>query len=343
MRSDCRRAQPCCTPRMRIASIVGAAMLHGRERLERGRARVSQRRPERRGGALCGRRRRSGLAVRCLSARRRLRPTGCGLGLGEGQRPEGPRAPPTPVLPEPRVSPVPARALGSVRLRSAAPGQGPAQSAPIGCAARHSASGGQSAPGERPGGGPRRSAGGWFLSARGPGAARPRCPPGPAAAAAPLGSGSKGAGLGRDSLTEVLAMREPLRDPDPSSGTGGEVMWRCPPGQQLLERCGGFPSLSYTCGGRRGGRPWVKWKRLPFSPKSQSGECPYCRKPGKSLAEQPCFFKARYSSTFHPVVRSNERAEDGLQGRENQSEASGQLDSKWGETLMPGEQGSFHC
>ncbi|XP_069729747.1 uncharacterized protein [Phaenicophaeus curvirostris] len=80
-----------------------------------------------------------------------------------------------------------------------------------------------------------------------------------------------------------------------------------------------------------------------FGPKSQSGECPCCRKPGKSLAAQPRFFKARYSSTFHPVVRSNERAEDGLQGQENQSEASGQLDSKWGETLMPGEQGSFHC
>ncbi|XP_069716478.1 uncharacterized protein [Phaenicophaeus curvirostris] len=91
-------------------------------------------------------------------------------------------------------------------------------------------------------------------------------------------------------------MREPLRDPDPSSGRGGEVMWRCPPGQQLLERCGAFPSLSYTRGRRRGGRPWVKGKRLPFSPKSQSGECPCCRKPGKSLAEQPCFFKARYSS-----------------------------------------------
>ncbi|XP_069716563.1 uncharacterized protein [Phaenicophaeus curvirostris] len=121
-----------------------------------------------------------------------------------------------------------------------------------------------------------------------------------------------------------------------------------------------------------------------FGPKSQSRECPCCRKPGKSLAAQPRFLKAPYSSTFHPVVRSNvrrpcagtadllakpegpalgverlgrshpsserrrlrmlpERAEDGLQGRENQSEASGQLDSKWGETLMPGEQRSFHC
>ncbi|XP_069725260.1 uncharacterized protein [Phaenicophaeus curvirostris] len=80
-----------------------------------------------------------------------------------------------------------------------------------------------------------------------------------------------------------------------------------------------------------------------FSPKSQSGERPCCGKPGKSLAEQPCFFKAWYSSIFCPVVRSNERAEDGLQGRENQKEASGQLGSKWGEMLMPGEQGSFHC
>ncbi|XP_069715118.1 uncharacterized protein [Phaenicophaeus curvirostris] len=91
-------------------------------------------------------------------------------------------------------------------------------------------------------------------------------------------------------------MREPLQDPDPSSGRGGEVMWRCPPGQQLSERYGAFPSLSYTRGGRRGGRPRVKGKRLPFSPKSQSRECPCCRKPGKSLAEQPCFFKAPYSS-----------------------------------------------
>ncbi|XP_069716557.1 uncharacterized protein [Phaenicophaeus curvirostris] len=192
------------------------------------------------------------------------------------------------------------------------------------------------------------------------------------------------AAAGRDNLTEVLAMREPLRDPDPSSGSGGKVMWRCPPGLQLSERYGAFPSLSYTRGGRRGGCPRVKWKRLPFSPKSQSRECPCCRKPGKSLAAQPRFLKAPYSSTFHPVVRSNvrrpcagtadllakpegpalgverlgrshpsserrrlrmlpERAEDGLQGRENQSEASGQLDSKWGETLMPGEQRSFHC
>ncbi|XP_069715102.1 uncharacterized protein [Phaenicophaeus curvirostris] len=149
--------------------------------------------------------------------------------------------------------------------------------------------------------------------------------------------------VARDNLTEVLAMREPLQDPDPSSGRGGEVMWRCPPGQQLSERYGAFPSLSYTRGGRRGGRPRVKGKRLPFSPKSQSRECPCCRKLGESLAELPCSFKARYSSTFRPVVRSNERAEDGLQGRENQSEASGQLDSKWGETLMPGEQRSFHC
>ncbi|XP_069716082.1 uncharacterized protein [Phaenicophaeus curvirostris] len=173
-----------------------------------------------------------------------LRPTGCGLGQGDGQRPQGPRAPP-----------------GRERLE------------------------------------------------------RGR--------------------VGRDNLTEVLAMREPLRDPDPSSGREGEVTWWCPPGQQLSERCGAFPSLSYARGGRRGGCPRVKRKRLPFSPRSQSGECPCCRKPGKSLTELPCFCKARYSSTFHPVVRSNERAEDGLQGRENQSEASGQLDSKWGETLMP--------
>ncbi|XP_069725252.1 uncharacterized protein [Phaenicophaeus curvirostris] len=115
------------------------------------------------------------------------------------------------------------------------------------------------------------------------------------------------------------------------------------PSRPAAFRCGGFPSLSYTRGGRRGGCPWVKGKWLPFSPKSQSGERPCCGKPGKSLAEQPCFFKAWYSSIFCPVVRSNERAEDGLQGRENQKEASGQLGSKWGEMLMPGEQGSFHC
>ncbi|XP_069716558.1 uncharacterized protein [Phaenicophaeus curvirostris] len=113
----------------------------------------------------------------------------------------------------------------------------------------------------------------------------------------------------RDNLTEVLAMREPLRDPDPSSGSGGKVMWRCPPGLQLSERYGAFPSLSYTRGGRRGGCPRVKWKRLPFSPKSQSRECPCCRKPGKSLAAQPRFLKAPYSSTFHPVVRSNDWAD----------------------------------
>ncbi|XP_069728205.1 uncharacterized protein [Phaenicophaeus curvirostris] len=51
----------------------------------------------------------------------------------------------------------------------------------------------------------------------------------------------------------------------------------------------------------------VPSKPAGFGPKSQSGECPYCRKPGKSLTELPCFFKARYSSTFHPVVRSNVR------------------------------------
>ncbi|XP_069721041.1 uncharacterized protein [Phaenicophaeus curvirostris] len=179
-----------------------------------------------------------------------LRPTGCGL--GEGLRPEGPRAPPVPPRPPQIVN------------------------------------------------------------------------------------GPNGAGLGRENLTEVLMMRELLWDPDASSGREEKATWRCPPSQQHSERCGAFPSLSYARGGRRGGRPRVKRKRLPFSPKSQSGECPCCRKPGKSLAEQPRFLKARYSSTFHPVVRSNKRAEDGLQGRENQSEASGQLDSKWGEMLMPG-------
>ncbi|XP_069713232.1 uncharacterized protein [Phaenicophaeus curvirostris] len=50
----------------------------------------------------------------------------------------------------------------------------------------------------------------------------------------------------------------------------------------------------------------VKEKRLTFSPKSQSRECPCCRKPGKSLAEQPCFFKARVAEPVpQEVAREN--------------------------------------
>ncbi|XP_069713233.1 uncharacterized protein [Phaenicophaeus curvirostris] len=60
----------------------------------------------------------------------------------------------------------------------------------------------------------------------------------------------------------------------------------------------------------------VKEKRLTFSPKSQSRECPCCRKPGKSLAEQPCFFKARVAEPVPQEVASRENLAEVLAMRE---------------------------
>ncbi|XP_069737566.1 uncharacterized protein [Phaenicophaeus curvirostris] len=64
--------------------------------------------------------------------------------------------------------------------------------------------------------------------------------------------------VSRKNLADVLAMREPLRDPDPSPGRGGEATWRCPPGQQrsgLSPLCGvgsGFLSSCPCPAGRCG-------------------------------------------------------------------------------------------
>ncbi|XP_069728206.1 serine/arginine repetitive matrix protein 3-like [Phaenicophaeus curvirostris] len=142
---------------------------------------------------------------------------------------------------------------------------------------------------------------GGSSSARGPGAARPRCPPGPAAAAAPLGSGSNGAGLGKSLTTDDERAPAGSR---PLPRARGEATWRCPPGQQRSEHYGAFPSLFYAHAEEEGTHGETEAIAIQVtgetssqhSPENQSGECPCCRKPGKSLAEQPCFFKARYSS-----------------------------------------------
>ncbi|XP_069737563.1 uncharacterized protein [Phaenicophaeus curvirostris] len=100
-------------------------------------------------------------------------------------------------------------------------------------------------------------------------------------------------------------MREPLRDPNPSPGRGGKRRGgalQASSVQSTME-----PShLSSTLmaeeeEGAHGETEAIAIQvrgetSSQHSPENQSGECPCCRKPGKSLAEQPCFFKARYSS-----------------------------------------------
>ncbi|XP_069719287.1 uncharacterized protein [Phaenicophaeus curvirostris] len=178
-------------------------------------------------------------------------------------------------------------ALGSGRLRSPAPGQGPAQSAPIGCAARHSASGGQSAPGERPGGGPRRSAGGWFELRTGPGRRPPSLP-----------AGARGrSGTARERLERGRVGRESLTTEDERAPAGSRPLPR-----ERGKRRGGAvqassvlstmePShLSHTLAVEEEEGAHGETEAIAIQPKKPVQSC---RKPGKSLAEQPCFFKAR--------------------------------------------------
>ncbi|XP_069725921.1 uncharacterized protein [Phaenicophaeus curvirostris] len=99
-------------------------------------------------------------------------------------------------------------------------------------------------------------------------------------------------------------MREPLRDPDPCPGRGGK---RCGGAlqassvQSIMEPSHLSSTLMAEEEGAHGETEAIAIQvtgetSSQHSPENQSRERPCCRKPGKSLAEQPCFFKARYSS-----------------------------------------------
>ncbi|XP_069725922.1 uncharacterized protein [Phaenicophaeus curvirostris] len=109
-------------------------------------------------------------------------------------------------------------------------------------------------------------------------------------------------------------MREPLRDPDPCPGRGGK---RCGGAlqassvQSIMEPSHLSSTLMAEEEGAHGETEAIAIQvtgetSSQHSPENQSRERPCCRKPGKSLAEQPCFFKARYSSVPSQGVTQKE-------------------------------------